>query len=96
MRSIGVLERSGAGMPTDTRYDASDISCPKCGKVMRVVIIEPASLVQEADEVTCRCGACNHEEKQIRNADSRDAKCRHRDAFGGVDPNASAAIGEAR
>jgi hypothetical protein len=54
-------------MPTDSRYHApSNLSCPKCGQLMRLVAIEPAPSVQGADQITYQCGACNHEEKHVR------------------------------
>jgi hypothetical protein len=72
--SVGVcftrlLERAlgGALMPTDSRYHApSNLSCPKCGQLMRLVAIEPSASEQGADKITYKCDACNHEEKHVR------------------------------
>jgi hypothetical protein len=58
-------------MPTDMPYHApTHLPCPKCGKLMRLVTIEPSELEQGADEITYHCGACNNEEKHIRKADN--------------------------
>jgi DNA-directed RNA polymerase subunit RPC12/RpoP len=54
-------------MPDETRY--ADVRCPKCGTLMRLVAIEPAWSVLGADEITYQCGACNQEQKRIRQAD---------------------------
>jgi hypothetical protein len=38
-------------MPTDTPYHApTHLPCPKCGKLMRLVTIEPSESEQGADE----------------------------------------------
>ena len=56
-------------MPTEERYHAAThLPCPKCGKLMRLVAIEPSLSVEGSDEVTYHCGACNHKEMLVRKA----------------------------
>jgi hypothetical protein len=58
-------------MPMDLGFHApTHLPCPNCGKLMRLVMIEPSASEQGADEITYKCGACNHEEKHIRKADN--------------------------
>jgi Zn finger protein HypA/HybF involved in hydrogenase expression len=54
-------------MPPEKQFTPSHMVCAKCGKLMRLVAIEPAVL--GADEITYRCPFCDHEEKRIRKAD---------------------------
>jgi len=56
-------------MPVETNYTPSHVLCPKCGELMRLVAIEPALSVPGADEIVYQCGACNHEQKRIQQAD---------------------------
>jgi hypothetical protein len=68
--SMSLQERArGALMATETHYAPIHIPCPKCGKPMRLLAIEPAPSVQRGDEITYRWGACNHEERRLRTAD---------------------------
>jgi hypothetical protein len=66
--SVKLIERAGdALMPTDGDCHApTEMPCPNCGSMMRLVAIEPTPSVQGTDEITYHCGSCNHQEKQIR------------------------------
>jgi Zn finger protein HypA/HybF involved in hydrogenase expression len=58
-------------MPTEMDFMPSHMVCAKCGKLMRLVAIEPSEAVLGADEITYRCPFCDHEEKRIRKVDNR-------------------------
>jgi predicted RNA-binding Zn-ribbon protein involved in translation (DUF1610 family) len=65
-----VRERAGdALVPIEPNYTPSHVACPKCGKLMRLIAIEPSRSVPGADEVTYQCGSCGHEEKRVRKTD---------------------------
>jgi hypothetical protein len=57
-------------MPNEKEFTPSHMLCVKCGKLMRLVAIEPSEAVLGADEITYRCGFCDHEEKRIRKPDT--------------------------
>jgi Zn finger protein HypA/HybF involved in hydrogenase expression len=54
-------------MPSENNIAPSHMVCAKCGKLMRLLAIEPSVL--GADEITYRCPFCDHDEKRIRKAD---------------------------
>jgi lysyl-tRNA synthetase class I len=56
-------------MPIETNYAPSHMVCAKCGKLMRLVGIEPSVSVLGADEITYHCAFCDHEEKRIHKTD---------------------------
>jgi hypothetical protein len=59
----------GALVPIETNYTPSHMLCPKCGKLMRLVAIEPSPSAPSTDAITYQCAFCNHEENRIRRAD---------------------------
>jgi hypothetical protein len=57
-------------MPDETEFTPSHMLCVKCGKLMRLIAIEPSDAVLGADEISYRCSFCDHEEKRIRTTDT--------------------------
>jgi hypothetical protein len=56
-------------MRTYRRYHApTDMPCPKCGWLMRLIVIEPSRSVQGVDEITYHSGTCHHEDREDRAA----------------------------
>jgi hypothetical protein len=52
-------------VPIETKYTPSHMICPKCGKLVRLVAIEPSPSVPGADVIIYQCGSCAHEERLI-------------------------------
>jgi hypothetical protein len=44
-----------AFVPIEPNYTPSHMVCPKCGKLMRLIAIEPSPSVTGADEIIYRC-----------------------------------------
>jgi hypothetical protein len=57
-------------MPDDREFTPSHMQWAKCGKVMRLIAIEPSEAVRGADEITYHCAFCDHVEKRIRTVDT--------------------------
>jgi len=60
-RALGVFS-----MPTEVRQ----LAPTHCGRLMRLVAIEPSPSVRGYDEITYHCGNCNYKEKHVRKAEN--------------------------
>jgi hypothetical protein len=62
-RALGARARGDTVVSIETNYTPSHMLCANCGNLMRLVAIEPSPSVPGADEITYRCGFCDHQEK---------------------------------